>query len=71
MLSCIFILKPLKNGANTAGGQGDARIRRAVIQMDGVAISGKGGVTGKDDVARIPTPTAGFRRTKDPLVTAS
>ncbi len=71
MLSCIFILKPLKNGANFTGGQRNARLRRAIIQMCGVANGGKGDVTGKDDVARIPTPTAGFRRAKDPLITAS
>ena len=68
--SVCALLKPLKNGANTASGKGNARIRRAVIQVEGVAIGGNGAATRKDNFVHVPVPLVGFFRSKDPLVTA-
>ena len=63
-------VKPFQNGANTACGQGNARIRRAVIQANSVAIGGDGVTARKDDVVHIPVPLVRFFRTKNPLVAA-
>lgn len=65
-LSVLF--KPFQNGANTAAGQGNARIRRAIIQVDSVAIRSNCVAARKDDVVHIPAPLIGFFRAKDPLV---
>ncbi len=69
MLSCIFILKPFKN-ANATDRQGNARIRRAIIEVDGVAISGNGVSASKDDVVHIPEPLVEFFWTNEPFVAA-
>ena len=62
-LSC----KPFQNRANTAGGQGDAGIRRTIIQMNRVAIGSDGVAAWKDDVVYIPMPLVRFFRAKYPL----
>ena len=49
-----MLFKPFQNGADTAAGQGDARIRRAIIQVDSVAIRSNGVTARKDGVAYIP-----------------
>jgi hypothetical protein len=71
MLSCIFILKPLKNGANTTGRQSNTRIGLAIIEMNRVAIKGEGGAARKDDVVLIPAPLVGFFRAEEPFVNAN
>ena len=38
----LALFQPVKNGTNTAGGQRNARIRRAIIQVEGVAIGSQG-----------------------------
>ena len=58
--SLSMFFKPIKDGANTAGGQANARIRRAIIEVDGVTIGGNGGAARKDDLVHIPSPLVGF-----------
>ena len=63
-------LKPIENGANTAGGQGNARIRRAIIDVNGVAVGSNGVAARKDDVVHIAALLVGFFGPKNPLIAA-
>ena len=71
MLSCVIVLKPLKNGAKTICGQGNARIRRAIVEVDGIAIGGNGIAARKDYVVHIPASLVAFFRAKEPFVNAN
>jgi len=65
-----MLFKSFQQCANTSGGKGNARIRRAVVEVEGVAIGSNGVATWKHDVAHIATLLITFFWTKDPLITA-
>ena len=66
----VVLIEPLKHGANTAAGHGNARIRRAIIQSDRVTIRSNCVAARKDDVVDISVPLVRFFRGKNPLVAA-
>ncbi len=65
-----MFVKPLEHPANTARRERDARIRRTLIQPDGVAIGGNGAAAREDDVVHIAVNLVWFFWSKKPLVAA-
>ncbi len=67
-MSPVTLLKPLQHPANTAGGQAYACIRRAVIEVDGVAVRRNRLSARKHDVVHVSPLFVDFLRAEDPLV---
>jgi hypothetical protein len=63
-------VKPMENGANTACGKGNTRIRRAIVHVNSIAVGSNGHAARKDHVVHIAAPLVRFFRPKNPLLTA-
>ena len=65
-----MLFQPFQHGAHAASGEGNAGIRRAVIQMERVAIGRERVAARKDDVTHIAVLFVRLFRTEDPFVAA-
>ena len=63
-------VQPSQHLADAARRQGDARVGRTVIHMDGVAVGGDGIAAREDDVAHVAALLVAFLRAEEPLIAA-
>ncbi len=68
--SFVVLLKPGQHGAHAAGGQANACIGRAIIQVNGIAIWRNGIAARENGIPDIPGLFVRFLRAENPLIAA-
>ena len=71
-LDCLrsVLFEPLEHLTNTARGQCDTRVRRPVVDVNGISVVANCVPTWKNDVSDISFLFVGFFRSKDPFTAA-